>query len=205
MNILLEGFLAGLVLTMLVGPVFFKLIQTSMDKGLAVAAFMLAGIFIADLSWILLCISGLKTFINNPNFLFYSALVGGLVLIVFGTSNLLSKSTKIEEVAVDKKINYIKAFVKGFTLNGINPSVGLFWMAMASLAQTRYHNHPNEIIIFFGAMLCTIVSTDILKAYFASNLRKILNPNAINILNRLVGILMIVSGLFLIAKTYLKL
>jgi threonine/homoserine/homoserine lactone efflux protein len=46
---LLEGIELGLLLSMMIGPVFFALITTSMDQGFKQAAILAFGVLLSDL------------------------------------------------------------------------------------------------------------------------------------------------------------
>ena len=50
----LEGVLMGLFLSVFVGPVFFLLIETSINKGIREAFIMDAGVILSDIAWIIL-------------------------------------------------------------------------------------------------------------------------------------------------------
>ncbi len=50
---ILEGVEMGLLLSTMIGPVFFALITTSMNQGMKQASFLALGVFSSDLLYIL--------------------------------------------------------------------------------------------------------------------------------------------------------
>ncbi|HOV12321.1 MAG TPA: hypothetical protein PLL90_11230, partial [Bacteroidales bacterium] len=51
--------------------------------------------------------------------------------------------------------------------------------------------------------LGTVFSTDLLKCFVANKLKKLLRPNILSVVNRGLGILLFIFGLYLIIKTIL--
>jgi hypothetical protein len=49
----------------------------------------------------------------------------------------------------------------------------------------------------------TVLSTDIIKAYFAAKMRHLFNPKVIHLMNRIVGIALMLFAFAIIAKLFL--
>jgi threonine/homoserine/homoserine lactone efflux protein len=92
-------------------------------------------------------------------------------------------------------------FIKGFIVNTLNPAVILFWIATLSVANSHYKNQPSLTLVFFTGVLFTTFSTDMIKALLAYKLRRFLDDKTISILNKSVGILIIISGIIGCFKT----
>ncbi len=88
MDIVFNGFKFGVVLAFLIGPVFFTIIQTSIERGFWNGAWVALGVSLNDALYVAICYFGLFQFLNEPRFRTQMAYVGGAILIflVFITS-----------------------------------------------------------------------------------------------------------------------
>lgn len=203
MEIIIKGIAFGSVLAMAIGPVFFSLVQTSLQRGFISGVFMAIGISISDLAYVIFCYIGISQFANNDQFKFNVALLGGLILIIFGLYSFFKKFGGKE--LVQKKNNkkgVFRAIVKGFLINGINPFVFIFWFGAMSLATVEYGFSGYEVRTFFLIVLVTVLSTDILKSYLANRLRDFVKPHVMKTINSIVGVLLIGFGARLIYYAY---
>jgi threonine/homoserine/homoserine lactone efflux protein len=58
--------------------------------------------------------------------------------------------------------------------------------------------------LFFAGSLLTIFTTDLIKVFVANQLKRYLKPKFLIALNHSVGILLVVFGIFLVVKTFIK-
>jgi threonine/homoserine/homoserine lactone efflux protein len=58
--------------------------------------------------------------------------------------------------------------------------------------------------VFLGIVLLTFFSVDLLKIIAAKKIRPLVNQNLLNALNRLIGIVFTIFGIFLILQFFLK-
>jgi threonine/homoserine/homoserine lactone efflux protein len=105
-------------------------------------------------------------------------------------------TTSIHVTSEKKMYRY---FIKGFIINGMSPMVLIFWIGAISIASLDFgYSKGFEFFVFFTAVLGTVLSTDILKAYLADKLRALITHRLMVIINVAVGICLIVFGLRLI-------
>ena len=206
MEIVFNGFKLGIVLSFLIGPVFFTIIQTSIERGFRNGVFVAMGVSLSDILYVAICYYGLFQFLNEPRFRTNMAYVGGVILVLFGLYHLLIKSRRAIEVAVKAaaEVNPFKYFVKGFVINGITPMVLIFWIGTISIATIDFgYTKGYELFWFFSALLSTVLATDVLKAFLADKLRALITPRFLMITNIVLGICLIAFGvrLLLMAKT----
>lgn len=191
-----NGILFGLLLTIFIGPVFFALIQTSIEKGFYAGLYMAFGIAISDTIYMSLTYFGFSKLFNSNDVNLGLGIVGGIIMIAFGISSFFKR---IKPVALEENVSgnvvFSKQIVKGFVLNGINPSVLLFWIGVASMATVNDHYSGNDALVFFAAIIGTVFLTDVLKAYIAHRLKNLLNSSLILILNKVVGVGLILFGI----------
>ena len=87
MEIVLNGIKMGLVLAVLVGPVFFTIMQTSVERGFWSGVLVSLGVSVSDILFVTICYFGLVQFIHDPEFKEYLAYVGAVILMLFGYRN----------------------------------------------------------------------------------------------------------------------
>ena len=97
MDIIIKGVVSGIVLALLIGPVFFTLLQTSIERGFSSGVFVAFGISLSDSFYILISYFGLTQFTHSANFHHYMAYVGGGILLLFGLYYLFIKSRKLAQ------------------------------------------------------------------------------------------------------------
>jgi len=203
MEIVLNGIKFGVVLAFLIGPVFFTIIQTSIERGFWKGALVALGVSVSDMLYVAICYLGLFQFLNDPKFRTNMAYVGGAILILFGLYHLLIKSRKAHVVTVQtvNETRSFKYFLKGFVINGISPMVLIFWVATLSMATVEMgYSGGFELFIFFAALLFTVLSTDLIKAYLADKLRSLITHRFLIVMNVGVGIFLIIFGIQLLLK-----
>jgi threonine/homoserine/homoserine lactone efflux protein len=194
MESILKGILSGLVLALLIGPVFFTLIQTSIERGFRSGFFVAIGISLSDAFYIAIAYMGVYQFFDKDNFEIL-AYCGGGVLVLFGLYYIFVKSRKVahgEEVKVRSPFRLI---LKGFVINGLTPVVLLFWIGTVSVAANEFgYVTPGKAVPYFAAIVVTVFSTDLIKAKLADKLRAFLTTTFIKRLNIVLGIGMLFFG-----------
>ncbi len=203
---LLEGVSVGLLLSALVGPVFFSLIQSSLTFGFRYAVALAFGILVSDSLYVLISYYGIKLLSDVTYFETILGYVGGVILIGFGISSLVRKQVSRPNsggivVPNSKKSS---AFVKGFSINGINPFVLLFWISIASVIHMKETFDRLDIGLYYFGVLGTVFSIDLLKAYIAKKLAHLVTPKMMGWLNKAVGLIMVGFGLRMLIYTYMN-
>ena len=206
-SLFFEGVLLGLLVAVSLGPAFFAIIQTGINKGFKHGVFMAIGISMSDI--LLVTISyliGAELF-DNPQNKVYVGLVGGIILIIFGSVSWAKKPDILRRRNVkytaptDKPLYYY--VVRGFFLNIANPFLFFFWFG--ALGYVGNHAAEGEMlkstIVFFSGTFITIFSTDILKSYVGGKIKGFLKPRKELILNKTVGIALVIFGTVLIYRT----
>ena len=81
-----EGIKLGLLLSMMIGPVFFALLTTSMDQGFKQAAILAFGVLMSDVVYVILTYFGVHFLSQFPLIEKSLGYLGGMILIGFGLS-----------------------------------------------------------------------------------------------------------------------
>ncbi|MFZ5971002.1 MAG: LysE family translocator [Bacteroidota bacterium] len=200
MSIIFNGIKLGVVLAFLIGPVFFTLIQTSIERGFWRGVMVALGVSLSDLVYVVVCYLGLMTLLSDADFRNYMGYTGGGILILFGLYYLVVKSRRsltTAAAAVEKK--HYRYVVKGFLINAFSPMVPLFWIGTISIATIDFgYTDTSQFVVFFTALLLTVLVTDILKAFLAGRLRKVITPALLRWMNIVVGLALLLFGCRLI-------
>jgi threonine/homoserine/homoserine lactone efflux protein len=208
-----EGIGLGLTLAILTGPAFFALLQTSIRNGYKSGIAFALGVFVSDTTLISLSYLGALNLFSDPKNSFITGIIGGTIMILFGVFNIFQKhplelnqgEQKVEKLLPAKATLPVSA-VKGFVINLVNPFVIIFWIGVVSVESTRYRFSEADVFSLFGAALLTVFGTDILKSLAANKITTFLSPKILLWVNRIAGLILIISGLSLIwrvAKCFL--
>lgn len=194
----LEGLLWGLGLMVLVGPVFFTLLQATLRFGFKAGWAVAFGIVVSDLVCVILCKFGVESFLKDGSKVVYLGSVTFLLLLGMGLYYLLGKNvvknTEISLTATD----YLGYFVKGFLVNFVNPFVFFVWTSICSYAIHNFEGSLSNWYLF--GVLIAIFGTDTLKVLFANKLKPLLDPQKLNLLYRGVGALLIIFAFVIVYR-----
>jgi threonine/homoserine/homoserine lactone efflux protein len=201
MEAVLKGIASGLLLAILVGPVFFTLIQTSIERGFKSGIYVAVGISLSDAICIAIAYFGISNLLTSPQFKLYLTYFGGAMLACFGLYYLFIKNRKpvIYNPEHIQERSPFRLMSKGFVINGFNPMVLFFWIGTVGVAtgELGYTSH-GMAIIFFSSIVVTVFITDVIKAKLSDKLRILLTAKIIKVMNLVVGIVMLGFGLKLI-------
>lgn len=199
-----QGIVLGVILSFLIGPVFFLLLKLSMEQGQRQAAIFDIGVIASDVFVILLVYFGLSTVMQNPVVQKSIGTVGGSVLIISAIIALINRN-KTKATVTPELTKKSTLMISGFLLNISNPFVWLFWIASIGGAAGAYAQHKVYIINYFVACIITCIAFDVLKIKLASWLKQFLTPQRQYSVNIGVQCFLILFGIVLIAKVFIKL
>src|SRR6478736_2381031 len=104
MEVAFQGIKLGVVLAFLIGPVFFTIIQTSIERGFWNGVGVALGVSFSDAISIVVCYLGASQILNNKELQVYLAYGGGTLIIFFGLYNILVKSRRTVDTAQMKVV-----------------------------------------------------------------------------------------------------
>lgn len=206
LNDILSAIPLGFFLSFMIGPVFFVLLETSVVKGFRAAIMFDLGVVLADVFFILIAYFSsyrLIESIKGDSSLFA---FGGLIMLTYGIISFVKnrkeskKSIDEEDPAELAKNNYFSLFIKGFFLNFINIGVLGFWLAILITIGPQLELKASRMMTFFTTLIVTYFITDIFKILLAKQLRNKLNPGNILLIKKIISIVLIVSGVFLLTQ-----
>ena len=205
-DLVIKGIVTGFILSIMIGPVFFVLLETSIRRGVRAAVAFNLGVLFSDIIYILIAyvfysevsalISG-----NSEGIL---KLIGGSLFLVYGLVSFFKKpkGENVDEVGniIQKSSDYILLCIKGFLLNFANPMVIFYWFSVITFGakSTAGSGSHDTNLFFLAVILATFFSFDLLKILGAKRLRPLVTQKLLVSLNRFIGIVFIVFAVFLI-------
>ena len=196
------------LLAISIGPGFFLLLETSITKGFKAAFIFDLGIVFSDLIFILIAYFATNQLLaqlkDNPVIF----IIGGLIMSTYGIVSYVSLKKKFnEKIDVDdeediKKNNYLGLFFKGFFLNVINIGILGFWMMVIITQGPQLEMKPLRIFTFFASTLFFYLAIDVFKILVAKQLKHKLTPTNIYKIKRIISIVILIFGAFLILQGF---
>jgi len=204
-NDILAGLPWGLVLSFMVGPVFFVLLETSITKGFRSAIVFDLGVVLGDIFFIAIAYLGSYRLISSLKDDPALFIFGGIIMLSYGIISFvkLKKVEKINDEEIDRDIlkrNYGSLFVKGFLLNVINIGVLGFWLAVIISVGPKLEMQNSRMITFFTSVIITYLLVDCLKIILAKQLKSKMTPVNILKIKKGISIVLMVFGVVLITQ-----
>ncbi len=210
-QLVLKGVVTGLILSIMLGPAFFVLLETSIRKGIRAALAFDAGVILSDIVYIVIAyvfikqVAELSTGEDNALIKF----IGGVLFIVYGAITFFKKvgTTKFskESKTMRNSKDYWVLFVKGLILNLANPLVIFYWFSVMALGKTASSETFTgwDMFFYLSIILITFFSIDVLKIIGAKKLRPFITTSVLKSLNRITGSVLFTFGLVLIVNSVL--
>lgn len=193
----LEGYITGLALIVLIGPVLFILLRITLEFGKASGFAVALGIFVSDIIAVLLCSFGAASFFTNPSNQLWIALGGALLLSGFGLRYIIKPDLSKADDLQLKNTQLVGSFIKGFLVNFINPFVFMIWIGIIGTATNR-HGFDGDLLWFMTGCVLGVFTLDSLKVLFADKLESLLTSGTLKIVYRVFGILLLLFSLRLL-------
>lgn len=211
---IIEGFVAGLTLSLMFGPAFFTLIQTSLERGFRPAFRLAFGIFLSDSLLVAISFLGASRLFSDPATSKIIGVVGGIILVLIGIYTF-RKKVQLQKVMENhgEEIRmplHWKYFFKGFFTNMANPATWIFWFVSVGTISAKYTTEAGEVvhfrvILFFLMTLGTVFAMDTLKSFVAHRIKKFINARTVGIVNKVVGVLLVLFGIYLLVSSFVPL
>jgi threonine/homoserine/homoserine lactone efflux protein len=195
---LLEGYATGLALIVLIGPVLFVLVQSTLDRGRGHGLAVALGIFVSDIIAVLLCGFGAAAFFDDPRVQPWLALGGAVLVVALGLSYLIAPTLTRPVDESPTAASWASFFAKGFLVNFVNPFVFMVWLGIIGAAALR-HGYDHDLAWFMSGAVLGVLTLDLLEVLLAHRLRPLLKPEVLRIVLRASGVLLLGFGARLIA------
>lgn len=202
MDIIFQGLLLGLSLSLLLGPVVFMFIDATMQDGFKGGFLVGLGVWTSDFIYITIAVLGFSLLVNvfeHPMFQLGIGCIGGSVLILIGIQTFIN-GKKLQRLGrpLETKSPW-KLWLKGFLVNLFNPFCALIWFGSISTVMSRGVS-KGALISFVVSVLGTLIFTDILKILLSDKLIQFLSSGKQLVLKKASGILIAILGVLLVIR-----
>ncbi|MFN8115441.1 MAG: LysE family transporter [Bacteroidia bacterium] len=197
-----------LLLTFSFGPAFFALINTGIKFGYKTGSFLAIGVVMSDFFLCLLvCVLvhfGMANLLHSEKTQTFFAIIGGVILIVFGAFFFKKIPVKTDDVIdIENQLPSPKLmFLKGFFLNLFNPTVWLLWLANVTAISKTLEYSMFKMVVFFSIVLGAVLFVELFKVKLAGKIKNYLTDRIMMIVNYITGTALIIFGLILIYNHY---
>ena len=208
LSLIYQAIVIILLLTFSFGPAFFALINTGIKYGYKTGSFLAAGVVLSDLFLCLLvCVLvhfGMANLLHSEKAQTFFAIIGGIILIVFGAFFFKKTPVKSDEaIDIENQLPSPKLMLlKGFLLNLFNPTVWLLWLANVTAISKTLDYSMFKMIIFFSIILAAVLLVELFKVKLAGKIKNYLTNKIMTIVNYVTGTALIIFGTILIYNHY---
>lgn len=195
MKIVTNGLITGLLLQLAIGPIFFFIINLSLQKTIIDGFVAVFAVTIVDYFYISLALFGVGKLLNNNRFRKMFGLCSSIILILFGIFLIrnLSAFKDSTELYVHTS-SLVSSFTSSFILGLSSPMSIVFWTSFFASKALEFNYAKKELIIYgFSTGLATILfmgSSVILFSIIKGSIPIFL----IQISNTIVGLILIGYG-----------
>lgn len=202
MELVTSAILIGFILSLvLIGPVFFLLLETSISRGWKAAIVLNLGVITADIFCISIAYFGSKDLAGKikeePSIFIF----GGFFIFIYGLIMFITKpNLKMRNVSVVGR-NYLKTFMNGFLLNILNIGVIVFWFFIVSTVVIQYPREK-DTLLYMGIVLTTFFCIDLLKIFLAQKVKESFTMRRIFYLKKTIGFILLIFGIIVILKGF---
>jgi threonine/homoserine/homoserine lactone efflux protein len=192
----------GFFTAFIMGPVFWVLLETSITKGFKAAVAFDLGVMFADVCFIGICYLGSFQLLEDDQNKQGLFVLGGTILLLYGLFSWINrnKKSKDQPEIQESKENYFGLAAKGFAINILNVGVFIFWGGVTIVSSPASGKSFTSFVLFFSIVLLSYFITDLLKISVANRFKSLLTGKGIVIVNSIVSLILIVSGVVLILK-----
>jgi threonine/homoserine/homoserine lactone efflux protein len=207
-SLIYQGIIIILLLTFSFGPSFFSLINTGIKYGYKPGSLLAIGIVSSDFFLcILICLLvhfGAINLLHSEKAQTFSAIIGGIILIVFGAFYFKKHVSKAETtIDLDYQAPHpMLMIMKGFVLNLFNPTVWFLWLGNVTAVSKSLDYSFVKMFIFFSIVLGAVLCVELAKVYLAGKIKVYLTDRLMTYINYITGSILVIFGFVLIYNHY---
>ncbi len=182
-------------MSVMLGTVFFALVQNSIDHGFRTGFFIATGVISSDILLIALSWFNAELIPEGSTTDLIVRLCGGVFLLLYGLSNLLKKE-KASYPKTEKK-RMVKFISMGFFLNALNPGNYIGWLALTTQIKTVAQYTLSDAVFYFSGALSAIFVMECVIAWGAAFLKPYITERFLALVNKIVGVVFIAFSIAL--------
>ncbi|MDZ7845562.1 MAG: LysE family transporter [Owenweeksia sp.] len=203
LEILLLALPLGIALSFAAGPIFFVVVETSISIGKTKALMLDLGAVTANAVFIVVAFYGSQSLIHSLQNNIWVTIASALAVITFGLYYILKskRSGQFQRgTTPSRKRHY---YFKGFLLNFFNVGVLFYWLATTVAVGSILNHHPTKMLVFYTLIIGVYLFIDIFKIYFANRFKEKLKGRKLQIVEKILGLMLIGFGVFLVVRNLL--
>jgi threonine/homoserine/homoserine lactone efflux protein len=208
LDLFINGIVVGLLVAISLGPAFFAVIQTGISQGFKFGFILSIGILLSDILMVVISYLIGSAFLDDPKNKVFVGLIGGIILIIFGSVSWAKKPDVLKRRSVKfkqevKQPSIVGYLTKGFFLNIANPFIFFFWFGALGIVGKLAPEGEllQATTVFFTGTFIITFSGDLLKSYVGKLIRNFLSPRKELIINKIFGVMLVTFGIVLIFRT----
>ncbi|HUR32051.1 MAG TPA: LysE family transporter [Saprospiraceae bacterium] len=198
-----KGFLTGITLTAMLGPVTMFILRSGMQVNRVAGLWAAIGTWISDIVFIAgtyLMTASLRVWVERPDVRFWIYMIGGAGLVAMGIWMLKTKKNNSESYHYSTAASYTQAFAGGFLVNSLSPFTLFFWIGAAFVLRMQ---HDNPVWYYAGLML-SLGLGDFAKAWMAPKISSWIKEKYVYWIQLIAGIAIAITGLYIIVQGFLE-
>lgn len=197
-EIIIKGFIVGVVVSAPLGPVGVLCIQRTLNKGRWYGFVTGLGAALSDIIYALITGYGMNfvaDFIENPQTMYWFQLVGSIMLFCFGVYTFRSNPVESIRPVSANKGSLVRNFVTAFLVTLSNPFIILLFIGLFARFsfvfpdKYFYEQTLGYLAIVAGALCWWFAIT-----YLVNKLRARFDLRGIWILNRIIGVVVMLAS-----------
>ncbi|NPV56334.1 MAG: LysE family transporter [Anaerolineae bacterium] len=196
MKELLNGLLTGLTLQLAIGPVFFFIINLTLQKTIFDGFACVLAVTLVDYFYITLSILGIGKLLENPKVKKIFGVISSVVLVLFGLSilkGLFESSTS--NAVISNTSNILTSFTSVFLITISSPLTIVFFTSLFTAKVVEYNYTKKELTLFgLGTGLATFLFMGTSVILF-SLIKETVPLSLMQVLNGIVGVLLVGYGI----------
>jgi len=197
-----KGFKFGMLLQLAVGPMCLMVFNTSTTYGFFIGLSLVLAIAIIDGLYITLSGLGIAAIINKQKVKAAVKILGCVVLVLFGINTITAviNFTILPSITLFSKVTSENIFIQGLLLTASNPLTIIFWSGVFGAQVIENELNKKQLFFFgFGCVLSTLTFLTAV-AFCGSVMSGFLPKGVIQLLNIIVGFILILFGIKLLLK-----
>lgn len=200
-----NGLLTGLTLQLAIGPVFFFIMNLAIQRSIFDGFAGVLAVTTVDYLYITLSILGIGKLLERPQFKKIFGIISSIVLIIFGGIILNGViGSSIANSSITSESNIFASFSSVFLITISSPMTIVFFTSLFTAKALEYKYTKRQLVLFgFGTGFATFLFMGSSVLIF-SLLRNSVPVLLMQVLNGLVGILLVGYGLQRLYKSALK-
>lgn len=198
-----EGFLTGLTLAAMLGPVTLTILRYGIQVNRAAGVWAAAGTWVSDFVFIGVTFwltASIADWVEKPSVKIWIYIIGGCGLLVLGLLMTRVKSNSLSQGQMPTVESYSKAFAAGFLVNSMSPFTLFYWVGAAILL----HLQTDPPFWYYLGVMLSLMMGDTIKAWLAPRITQWIREKYVYWVQVIAGIVIALTGMYMIGLGFFE-